>query len=195
MISLWTSRRTGGVRLRSCSHYVSTGGPAAELVLASIGLGSIEQTTVGLTVRLNYSLTPDLCVQLYGQPFVSAGKYSLFKVITEPKTRVWEDRYRIFGEDEIAFDAAGEIYTVDENADGIVDYSFGNPDFNFLEFRSNLVVRWEYRPGSAIFLVWSQGRTGFDTLGDFRFGRDFGALFDVHPRNVFLVKFSYGFQF
>jgi len=156
--------------------------------------GRIEQKTVALTVRLNYSLTPDLSIQLYGQPFVSAGKYSRFKAITDPKAHVWADRYHVFGETEIAYDEAGGEWRVDENADGTADFSFGTPDFNFLQFRSNLVVRWEYRPGSALFLVWSQGRTGYDSLGDFRFGRDFDNLFDVRPDNVFLIKFSYGFQ-
>lgn len=156
--------------------------------------GRIEQKTVALTVRLNYSLTPDLSVQLYGQPFVSAGKYSRFKAITDPKARVWTDRYRVFDGTEISYDEAGGLWSVDEDADGAADFSFGTPDFNFLQFRSNLVVRWEYRPGSAVFLVWSQGRTGYDTIGDFRFGRDLGNLFDVRPDDVFLIKFSYGFQ-
>jgi len=156
--------------------------------------GRIEQKTVALTVRLNYSLTPDLSVQLYGQPFVSAGKYSRFKAVTDPKTRVWADRYHVFEGSEIAYDETSGTWRVDENGDGAADFSFGTPDFNFLQFRSNLVVRWEYRPGSALFLVWSQGRTGYDSLGDFRFGRDFGNLFDVRPDNVFLIKFSYGFQ-
>lgn len=156
--------------------------------------GRIEQRTAALTARFNYSLTPELSIQFYGQPFVSAGAYSRFKVITDPRTRVWEDRYRIFDGTELAFDPADGLYRVDENADGAFDYTFGRPDFNFLQFRSNLVVRWEFRPGSTVFLVWSQGRTGFDTLGDFSFGRDFGNLFEAPAHNAFLVKFSYGFQ-
>lgn len=156
--------------------------------------GHIEQRTAALTVRLNYSLTPDLSVQFYGQPFVSSGAYSRFKSITDPKARVWEDRYRLYGESEIAYDPGDNLYRVDETGDGAADYSFRRPDFNFLQFRSNLVVRWEFRPGSTVFLVWSQGRTGFDTTGDFSFGRDLGNLFDAPPHNVFLIKFSYGFQ-
>ncbi len=156
--------------------------------------GRVDQKTVALTARLNYSLTPDLSVQLYGQPFVSAGKYSRFKAITDPKAQLWADRYHVFGPAEISFDQASGTYAVDENGDGTAEFSFGTPDFNFLQFRSNLVVRWEYRPGSALFLVWSQGRTGFDDMGDFSFGRDFGRLFGVHPHDVFLIKFSYGFQ-
>jgi len=154
----------------------------------------VEQKTVGLTVRLNYSLTPDLSVQFYGQPFVAAGEYSRFKAITDPKSPVWSDRYHMYGAGEIAYDDASGSYLVDEDADGTAEFSFGRPDFNVLEFRSNLVVRWEYRPGSALFLVWSQGRAGYDTLGSFDFGRDFGNLFDAPARNVFLIKLSYAFQ-
>lgn len=85
-------------------------------------------------------------------------------------------------------------YEVDENQDGALDYGFLNPDFNFFQFRSNLVIRWEYKPGSALYLVWSQGRTGLGVTGDFIYRDDIQSLFDIHPHNVFLVKFSYCFQ-
>ena len=76
----------------------------------------------------------------------------------------------------------------------MIDYSFGNPDFNFRQFRSNLVVRWEYLPGSTLYLVWSQGRTGSSSTGHYSFSNDMRELFDVVPKNVFLVKFSYLFM-
>jgi hypothetical protein len=75
-----------------------------------------------------------------------------------------------------------------------VDYTFENPDFNFLQFRMNLVVRWEYIPGSSLYLVWSQGKTEVSSVGDFSFREGMRDLFSVHPHNVFLVKFSYCFQ-
>ena len=75
-----------------------------------------------------------------------------------------------------------------------MDYNFSNPDFNFLQFRSNLVLRWEYKPGSSLFLVWSQGRTGYLPNGEFAFMDNMQDLFQVHPHNVFLIKFSYGFN-
>ncbi len=78
--------------------------------------------------------------------------------------------------------------------DGIEDYSISNPDFNFRQFRSNLVVRWEYLPGSTLYLVWSQGRTSSDTNGMFSYGQDMKDLFQIVPHNVFLVKFSYWFS-
>jgi hypothetical protein len=80
---------------------------------------------------------------------------------------------------------------VDENRDGVFDYTIGYPDFNFKEFKSNLVLRWEYRPGSVLFLVWSQDRSGADPYGDFAFSRDMTNLYDITPRNIFLVKLSY----
>jgi hypothetical protein len=156
--------------------------------------GSIDQSTVGMTVRLNYSLTPDLSIQFYGMPFVSAGKYSAFKRITSSRSKDFAARYHVFGAGELAYDAEAQTYAVDENGDGAADYSFANPDFNFRELRSNLVVRWEYIPGSALYVVWSQGRTGSLVDGTFDMRRDFNGLFGIHPYNIFLVKFSYCFQ-
>jgi hypothetical protein len=66
----------------------------------------------------------------------------------------------------------------------------GRPDFNFRQFRSNFVMRWEYSPGSTLFVVWSQGRTGFESQGEFSFRNDLRDLFNVFPDNVFLVKLN-----
>lgn len=157
-------------------------------------VGKIEQKTLSMVVRLNLSLTPDLSLQFYGMPFISAGKYSRFKMITEPRAREWADRYHVFGEGEISYDGEAAMYRVDENGDGLADYSFGNPDFNFRQFRSNLVLRWEYRPGSTLFLVWSQGRTDYGYSGLLDFENDLSSLFQGKPDNVFLIKFSYNFN-
>jgi hypothetical protein len=155
--------------------------------------GSIRQKTLGLTVRLNYSLTPDLSIQLYAMPFISAGKYTDFKRITDSRAKDYSRRYQLLGP-TLAHDAAAGQYTVDENGDGTADYSFGDPDFNFRQFRANLVLRWEYIPGSTLYVVWSQGRTGYLMDGAFDLGRDMDGLFGLHPDNAFLVKFSYCFQ-
>jgi hypothetical protein len=155
--------------------------------------GTIDQTTLGLTLRFSYCLTPDLTIQYYGMPFVSAGRYKDFKRITDSRAKDFGQRYRLFGEDA-AYDESGQRFVVDENRDGTADYVFADPDFNFRQFRSNLVLRWEYVPGSVLYVVWSQGRTGYVIDGSFDFGRDFDGLFGLHPHNVFLVKFSYCFQ-
>ena len=78
----------------------------------------------------------------------------------------------------------------DLNGDG-TEESFRNPDFNFKQFRSNAVLRWEYLPGSTLFMVWSQGRNQFGRDGSFDFGQNVQDLFSVDADNVFMVKVSY----
>ena len=155
--------------------------------------GTIDQKTVSFTFRLNYTFTPELSLEYYGQPFISAGKYMDFKRITEPDADQFANRYHQFIQNEISFDSNANNYAIDENGDGNTDYMFDNPNFNFRQFRSNFVVRWEYSPGSTLFLVWSQGRTGSASDGTFDYGHDMRELFKVKAHNVFLVKFSYWF--
>ncbi len=171
-------------------QYVSTLGNGTEPVYL---FSALDQKTVTLSVRLNYTITPELSVEYYGQPFVSAGKYTNFNKITNPDADSYSDRFHVFNKNEINYNVQSGTYSVDQNADGINDYSFRNPDFNFRQFKSNLVVRWEYSPGSTLYLVWSQGRTGSGQNGNFSYGNDMKELFDVKPHNVFLLKFSYWF--
>ncbi len=156
--------------------------------------GRMDQKTAGLTLRLNYSITPELSVEYYGAPFISAGKYSRFQRVTNPKARQYKDRFHLFNDSEVAYNIATQTYEVDENGDQMMDYQFGKPDFNYKDFNSNLVIRWEYRAGSALYLVWSQGRTDFAADGDFSVGDDLTDLFDTHPRNVFLIKLNRRFS-
>ena len=90
-------------------------------------------------------------------------------------------------------DASGEtIYRIDPDGAGpAATFDVGNPDFNFRSLRGTAVVRWEYRPGSTLFFVWTQQRDGFDAFGDFDFSRDRSALFKDRPTNVFQVKATY----
>lgn len=154
----------------------------------------IHQKTLAVTIRLDISLTPEFTIQFYGQPFISAGKYSEIKHITNPLAEKYSDRFHIFGDAEIQYNENNEIYTIDETADGNIDYNIEQPNFNFLQFRSNLVFRWEYKPGSTIYLVWSQGRTETDNRGNFSFSNDFRDLFKVTPHDVFLIKFTHRFD-
>ena len=154
----------------------------------------IDQRTLSFTFRLNYTLTPDLSIQYYGQPFISSGKYAKFKRITQPHANVFNDRYGIFTSNQLTYNALSEAYDIDENLDGTVDYSISQPNFNVREFRSNLVVRWEYRRGSTIFFVWSQGRSSTDINGNFSYRNDMRDLFGEKAHNVFLIKFNYWFS-
>lgn len=150
--------------------------------------GSLRQETLSLTMRVDYALTPNLTVQLYGSPFVTAGSYSRFKRVTDPHADAFADRFHEFDDGEIAYDEAEDGYWVDDDGDGADDYLIGNPDFNFRDFNSNLVIRWEFSPGSQVYLVWSQARSDFVSDGRFAFRDDLGDLFGTHPHNVFLLK-------
>ncbi len=147
--------------------------------------GRLDQTTAGLTARVDYAFTPDLTVQLYAQPFVSSGRYTDFKAVADPQADAYADRFRA-----LAFREGGNGYLADVDGNG-VEESFSDPDFTFQQFRSNVVVRWEYRPGSTLFLVWSQGRNDSTGDGTFRLRQGFDDLFSIHPDNVFMVKVSY----
>ncbi|NOU16256.1 MAG: hypothetical protein HOO91_01680 [Bacteroidales bacterium] len=154
----------------------------------------INQKTLSLTFRLNYTLTPDLSIQYYGQPFISSGKYCNYKRITQPHATLSHDRYSIFENNQLSPNDVDGIFEIDEDLDGTKDYSISQPNFNVREFRSNLVVRWEYRRGSTIFFVWSQGRSNSGSNGNFSYGKDMQDLFGTKAHNVFLIKFNYWFS-
>jgi len=136
-------------RNRDDLQYVATTGAAGgDRYL----FGRLDQRTVGVTFRCDLCLTPDLTVQYYGSPFLSTGAYDEFKRVTDPRADRHADRFHEFTPQEITRD--GDDYAVDEDADGTTDYSLSNPDFDIREFHSNLVVRWEYAPGSTAYLVW-----------------------------------------
>jgi hypothetical protein len=156
-------------------------------------LGTVDQTTVGLTTRLNYTISPSLSVQFYAQPFVSAGDYASFKLVADPRAARIADRVRVLTPDQIT-DLGGDdrlVWEVDLDGDGAGDFRFDDPSFTFRQLRSNLVLRWEYRPGSTIFVVWGQGRTGFDADGSFRLGDDLGELWRAEGTHTLLIKASY----
>jgi len=156
-------------------------------------MGTINQTTFGLSLRINFSILPDLSIQYWGQPFIASGNYSDFKYITDPLAENYYDRFEVYHGSQVNYKNEDEIYEIDENYDGSVDYSFDNPDFNVLQFRSNLVARWEYMPGSTLYLVWSQNRDDYLHSGNFVLNRDLNALGNTYPHNIFLVKLTYRF--
>jgi hypothetical protein len=155
---------------------------------------SIDRQTINTSFRVNFNLSPELSIQYWGQPFVATGKYYDHKMIIDPMADSYNDRFHTYTADQIELD--GEEYNVDENVDGTTDYSFEVSDFNVREFLSNMVVRWEYSPGSSVYLVWSQTRSSYDNTGNMNVLDDFDNLFnsnDNKPHNVFLIKFSYRF--
>jgi hypothetical protein len=178
----------GYSRNRNLAQYVSTAETAGGNRYV---LGELEQDTFYVTMRLNFSVTPELSIQFYGQPFLSRGRYGAFKRVTDPRAALFRDRFHSFAAGEIAFDAAAGDYRVSEDGAG---YSFADPEFNVLELRSNLVLRWEYRPGAAVYAVWSHGRSGDGGRGEFDLADGFADLLRLPSTNVFLVKFTFNFN-
>lgn len=150
----------------------------------------IHQKTLSASLRVNYIITPNLSIQYWGQPFIATGKYSEFKRITDSRADNYTDRFALLSPAELTYNAADEVYRVSGNG-GTELYTFDQPDFNVKEFLSNMVVRWEYLPGSTLYLVWSQHRDQSVSNGEFNFRSDFKDLFDDKPYNVFLVKLSF----
>ena len=154
-------------------------------------LGSIDNQTLSASIRLDYTINPNLSIQYYGQPFVSRGRYTDFKFVTNPIADRLNDRFQKYDTNQIRLNNG--VYAIDENLDGANDYRFDNPDFSFVQFNSNLVLRWEYTPGSELFLVWSQGVAGnVSVMNDLFEGFESGVL-DQRPQNIFLLKATYRF--
>ena len=130
----------------------------------------LDQTTIGITARANWTATPHLSLQLYAQPFVTSGDFADWRQLVAPSAKQYASRYAAYGN--------GATPT----------------GFNFRQFNSNAVLRWEYRPGSTLFFVWQQGRASNDTNGEFRVARDYRDLFRAHPDNTLLIKASYWFN-
>jgi hypothetical protein len=154
-------------------------------------LGTIDQKTLGFTFRVDLNLTPEFSIQYYGSPFVSRGSYSQLKYITDPKAKVYGDRFEIY-QDPLLAEGIYQLY--DYNNGPRIDYSIPNPDFNFHEFRSNLVAKWEYRLGSFIYLVWSSERSGNTVDSHASIGESYKQLRSIFPNNIFLIKLNYWFS-
>ncbi|MDX2194001.1 MAG: DUF5916 domain-containing protein [Gemmatimonadales bacterium] len=132
-------------------------------------MGDLRQRTVSVTARANYIVSPTLSFQLFSQAFVSGGTYQGFRQVVAPDAAAFADRFAPFDRGALA----------------------GNPDFSRKQFNVNAVARWEYRPGSTLFIVWTQARNGALNDGSFDVWRDAGRLFQTPGTDVFLVKLSY----
>ena len=153
--------------------------------------GEIDQETLSTTLRVNYNINPNLTIQYYAQPFIAKGTYRNFNYVANSEAESLSDRVTLYNDNQIDFQNGS--YVIDEDEDGTTDYSFGNPDFNFVQFRSNLVMRWEYIPGSELFLVWSQGIEGNSASDASLFDAADQQILGQQIRNTFLVKWTYRF--
>jgi hypothetical protein len=152
---------------------------------------TLDQKTLRLSLRLNFNITPNLTLQYWGQPFISVGKYDNFKKITDTHAEDYTDRYYIFTDEEFKWNDSINSYQITDIPD--FKYPIENPDFHIKEFKSNFVARWEFKPGSTLYFVWSQGRDRDNPNGEFDLKQDICDMFDIHPHDIFLIKFSYRF--
>ncbi len=159
----------------------------------------LDRTEVSVETRLSAAFTPDLSLQLFLQPLISAGDFVRYKQLARPASfdfRTFEEGTATNAGPDVRC-AGGDICEregerfVDFDRDGTADFSFPARDFNFRSLRGNAVLRWEYRPGSTIFLVWQQDRRDEARVGDFELGRDLDGLFGGGAENTFIVKVNH----
>ena len=157
-----------------------------------------DRRSFSMVTRVDWTFTPTLSLQLYAQPLLSSGDYLEYKQLAAAESYQFSDfepgSAQTFG-DGIGCTAnicnVDGTQHVDFDGDGATDYSFSDRDFNVRSLIGNAVLRWEYRPGSTIFLVWQRQQVDRALMGDFDLGRDAGALFDAPADNRFIIKMNY----
>ena len=151
----------------------------------------LDQTQLSASIRMNWTFTPKLSLQLYAQPLITSGKYSGFKELSQPKSY----SFRFYTPDGVQYarDAEGNgTYTIDPDGSGPAEsYSFDDPNFDYRSLRGNLILRWEYMPGSALFFVWTHGRVEDGNRGDFNLPRSLERLSRADQDNILLIKATY----
>lgn len=152
-------------------------------------MGAMKQKTYGLTLKVQVNVTPDISLQFYGSPFTSIAEYSDFKLPADSKSHHFEQRFERLSPDNLTY--TDGVYTY---GDGTVDFSFRNPNFSFNEFRSNLVARWEYLPGSTLYFVWEHRMSNRDTYFTSGWGNNLDRMFGLPSTNTFMIKMNYWFD-
>ncbi len=149
----------------------------------------LDQRELSLVSRLDWTFNPRLSLQVFLQPLVAAATFSDFKELAAPRTY----DFLVYGRDVGTIEREDGAVRIEPDGNPGTNNALvlGDPDFNFRSLRGNAVLRWEYRPGSTLFFVWQQQRAGAEPFGDFRVGRDYGAIFSAKPENVFAVKATY----
>jgi hypothetical protein len=190
-------RPTSGSDIRLSATFANEDTPAQYVGSFGSSLGTqylmakLHQTTAAVTLRADYTFAPTISLQLYAQPFMSAGGYDTFRLVRDPRASRFGDRFETLTAEQVGAPTDEGVRAVDVDRDGTSDFSFGNPDFNTKHLNSTAVLRWEYRPGSTLFVVWGHGRDHFSSDGRSRPGRDASDLLRARGTNVLMIKASY----
>jgi hypothetical protein len=148
----------------------------------------LNQTTLSANIRADWIISPKLSFQVYIQPLIASGSFNNFKALRKAKSF----DFISYGSEGSTMQKSDGSYQLDIDGAGPVSpVQIGNPDFNYLSLRGNAVLRWEYRPGSTFYFVWTQSRENVDPDGTFRFGHSFNNLLSIRPDNIFMIKFNY----
>jgi hypothetical protein len=154
---------------------------------------TLDQTTLAASIRLNWTFTPQLSLQLYLQPLISSGNYHDYKELSRPLSYDFNQYSQ--GDVQSASEVLkqGSEYVVDPDGNGPApSFTFDDPNFNFKSLRGNAVLRWEYLPGSVLYFVWTQsGMDDYTYNGEFHFGSSLHRLIRAQFNNIFMVKLTY----
>lgn len=180
------SLQPGVAWVRNPAQYVETASAGGD---SSYVTGSLSQATSSLTARLNLTFTPSLSLQLYAQPFLSAGRYRSLAEVRDARATRLRERISTFAPHAVTTMPDGDL-RIDRGVDR-APLTVADPEFSVRELTSNAVLRWEYRPGSALFVVWAQARDDDAGAPDFSVARQARALWRTASTNVLLVKASY----
>jgi hypothetical protein len=151
-------------------------------------VGTVDRKTISSTLRFEYFISPEFSVQYYGNPYSSVGQFTNFREVADASNKSLDLRYNKLE----TLPTSGNYYKLQKQ--GVTKYQIKNPDFNYQELNSNLVARWEFRPGSTIYLVWTNTRAGYSSKLDQSVWSSFGDIFNQTSQNVLMVKFSYWFS-
>jgi len=170
-------------------YVASTASSSDEEEKTAYIMGRMKQKTYGVTLNLQYNVTPDISIQYYGAPFTSVAAYDRFKLAANTRSRTYTDRFVSLADENINLQD-GQYTVMHEGG----QLSFANPDFSFNEFRSNLVARWEYLPGSTVYLVWEHNQSFQDNLYRPRWDGNLDRLLGLPSTDTFMMKISYWFN-
>lgn len=149
-------------------------------------VGTIDLNTISSTLRFEYFISPEISIQYYGNPYTSMGTFDNFREVADASNKSLDQRYKTLTPE------ANNKYEL--LREGAATYTITSPNVKRQEFNSNLVGRWEFRPGSTLYLVWTNTRYQDSSQLDQSIWKSFGNIWNVKPQNVFMIKFSYWFS-
>ena len=153
-------------------------------------VGKLNRKLLTTTLRAEIFATPELSFQYYGNPYASVGRYEDFRKVNISKSVNYNERFSPL----FIHETSGEKLLQDEKNNTILNLNLSGPDFNFQEFRSNFVARWEYKTGSTLYFVWTNTRTRYQNVYEPSVFESLKGIHKVKAENAFMLKLSFWFS-